>query len=207
MKPPDTPPSAVRTALKEWAAVAAAIRAGRQSLLLRAGGIADPAGRFGFSHPWFWIYPTRFHESADRLLPEAKPFVDAAAIAASADDAGAAEGRAIRSLDLLVSLEAVTWIDDRTVVERLAPMHVLAPAVVRERFDYRQPGLAVALVRAWRRREPHRIVETPAMEGCRSWVELPEPLECDALEPVLSDDAFEAERRLFERLKGFPNER
>lgn len=206
MNPPLAPPSAVRTALKEWAAVTAAIRAGRQSLLLRAGGIADPAGRFGFSHPWFWIYPTRFHESADRLLPEAKPFVDAAAAAAIADDA-AAEGRTIRSLDLLASLEAVAWIDDRTVVERLAPMHVLAPAVVRERFDYRQPGLAVALVRVWRRRDPHRIVESPAMEGCRSWVELPEPLEGEALEPVLSDTAFEAERRRFERLKGHPNER
>ncbi len=207
MKPPVAPPSTVRTALKEWAAVAAAIRAGRQSLLLRAGGIADPAGRFGFADPWFWIYPTRFHESADRLLPEAKPFVDVAAAAASADAAAAADGRTIRSLDLLASLEAVTWIDDRTLAERLAPMHVLAPAVVRERFDYRQPGLAVALVRVWRRRGPHRIEETPAMEGCRSWVKLAEPLECDALEPVLSDTAFEAERQLYARLTGPLHER
>jgi hypothetical protein len=122
-------------------------------------------------------------------------------------ESAAAEGNAIRSLDLLATLEpvqseTVQWIDDRAVAERLAPMHILAPAVVRERFDYRQPGLAVALVRVWRRREPHRIVETPAMEGCRSWVELPEPLECDASEPVLSDAAFEAERQRFARLIG-----
>jgi len=199
MNPQPAPPPAVQAALKEWAAVAAAIRAGRQSILLRAGGIADPAGRFGFSHPWFWIYPTRFHESAERLLPEAKPFVEAAATAASPGDE-AAVGGTIRSLDLVATLDAVKWIDDRAVAERLAPMHVLAPTVVRERFDYRQPGLAVALVRVWRRRESHRIVETPAMEGCRSWVELPEPLACDASEPVLSDAAFEAERQRFARL-------
>ena len=191
----------VQTALKEWAAVAAAMRAGRQSLLLRAGGIADPAGRFGFDAPRFWIYPTRFHEAAERLAPDARPFIEAASDEAQLPSSS--EGHAIRRIDLIATVDTVRWVSDRAAAERLAPLHVLAPTVVRERFEYREPGLAAALVRVWRRREPHRIVETSEMEGCRSWVTLPEPLACDALEPVLDDAAFEAARtRFLEAIEG-----
>lgn len=188
----------VRKALKEWAAVAAAMRAGRQSLLLRAGGIADPAGRFGFDAPRFWIYPTRFHESAERLVPDARPFIEAASDEAQLP--AARDGHAVRRIDLVAAIDTVRWVADRGAAERLAPMHVLAPSVVRERFDYREPGLAAALVRVWRRREPHRIVETSEMEGCRSWVTLPGPLACDGLEPVLDDATFEAVRTRFLKL-------
>jgi hypothetical protein len=193
--------TAVQKALKEWAAVAAAMRAGRQSLLLRAGGIADPAGRFGFDAPRFWIYPTRFHEAAERLVPDARPFIEAASD--EAEPPATPGGHAVRRIDLMAVVDTVRWVADRAAAERLAPMHVLAPTVVRERFDYREPGLAAALVRVWRRREPHRIVETSEMEGCRSWVTLPEPLACDALEPVLDDAAFEAVRtRFLEAIEG-----
>lgn len=164
--------------------MAAALREGRQTILLRAGGIADPGGRFGFPHATFWIYPTRFHESADRLVESARGLVDEAA----------REGaEATRRIDLVATLDLVQWVDDFAAVERLS--HVLAPEVVRQRFDYRERGLAVAVVRVWRRREPHRIVETDSIAGCRSWVAFDEPLSCDGVEPVIPEAAFAVERR------------
>lgn len=184
-------------ALKEWAAVASALGEGRQSILLRAGGIADPAGRFGFPERRFWIFPTRFHESADSLVASARGLAeDAIAEGAAADGLAG-----FRRLSLVAELERVCWVDDLNTVRRLAGLHVFSESTVDRRFAYREPGLAVALVRLWRRRLPHRIVETPAMAGCHSWVDLPDALPCGPAEPVLDDVAFERLRmELAERL-------
>ncbi len=49
-----------RTAFKEWAAVCAALSAGRQTVILRKGGIAEGPGGFQPEHGEFWLLPTRF---------------------------------------------------------------------------------------------------------------------------------------------------
>jgi hypothetical protein len=183
---PDTLPSRSATALKEWSAVCRAMAAGSQTILLRAGGIDDPAGRFGFPGDAFWLFPTRHHEAASRLVAWASDF---------AIEAGCAGGPAM--LDLMATVEAVRWIEQHQQLDALAPLHVLSHGVVSQRFDYRQPGLAAALVRIWRRTEPHLVEETPDMAGCRSWLELPSPLSCDGLRPVLPDDAWTERKQCF----------
>lgn len=177
--------AACREAIKEWAAVAAALGEGRQSILLRAGGIADPAGRFGFPCRRFWIFPTRFHESPDSLVVTARDLAEKAIAEAAADDEPGA-----RRLSLLAELEQVVWIRDEAAVRRLAGLHVLSEETVAKRFAYREPGLAVALLRVWRRNPPHRIVETAGMAGCHSWVHLTEPLASTPADPVLGEAAF-----------------
>ena len=179
-------PASCNVALKEWAAVGRAIAAGSDSLLIRAGGIDDPAGRFGFSAGSFWLFPTRYHEAATRLVPSAAGF---------AMEAGCMEGPP--AIDLLLQRVAVRWVDSEELLERLAPLHVLAPEVVAQRFSYRTPGVAVALVEAWRRAEPHFVEETPEMAGCKSWLSLPRPLSCDLLEPVLPVESRRERAELF----------
>ena len=45
-------------ALKEWAVICRALAEGRQSLLLRKGGIAEAGGAFQVEQPRFWLLPT-----------------------------------------------------------------------------------------------------------------------------------------------------
>ncbi len=182
----ETFPSRSAKALKEWSAVCRAMAAGSQTVLLRAGGIDDPAGKFGFPANAFWLFPTRHHEAAARLVGWATDF---------AIEAGCAGGPAM--IDLLAVVEEVCWLDDEHLLEGLAPLHVLAADVVRQRFAYRQPGITAALIRVWRRQEPHLIEETPEMTGCRSWLDLPHPLSCDGMRPVLPEDAWGERRELF----------
>lgn len=179
-------PASCNLALKEWAAVGRAIAAGSDSMLIRAGGIDDPAGRFGFAAEHFWLFPTRYHEAATRLVPSAAGF---------AMEAGCMEGPP--AIDLLLKAVAVRWVDSEEVLKRLAPLHVLAPEVVAQRFAYRTPGVAVALVEAWRRAEPHFVDQTSEMAGCKSWLSLPRPLSCDLLEPVLPAEARRQRAELF----------
>ena len=56
--------STAAIALKEWAAVCEALAAGRQTILLRKGGIAEGPGGFRPEHSEFWLLPTWFHAAA-----------------------------------------------------------------------------------------------------------------------------------------------
>ena len=53
-------------AFKEWALVCEALGNGRQSLILRKGGIAEGRDGFAFKHPNFFLFPTWFHEQLAR---------------------------------------------------------------------------------------------------------------------------------------------
>ncbi len=60
-------------AFKEWAVVCAALAAGRQTIILRKGGIDEGREGFRVAHYEFWLLPTRFHQDPSQLTPDAKP--------------------------------------------------------------------------------------------------------------------------------------
>ena len=162
---------------KEWALVCEALGRGDQTILLRKGGIAEGRDWFGFRHSEFFLFPTFFHEQigkvrmANEEIPEAR------------------EGEIeIRYFAKLVQQEEITsW----STVAALEPFHILQESVVRERFDYKQAGLHVALVRVFRLTPSWVFPDARAYGGCRSWVKLPECRAHIGLEPVLTDREHE----------------
>ncbi len=175
-----------RVGFKEWALVCAALGEGRQSVLVRKGGIAE--GRAGF-HFWereFFLFPTFFHEQAgktrlaDAIVPEPLPNEI--------------------EIRFWARIEETRMVDNWETVRALGPLHILQESVVRERFDYdAAPGVQVALVRVFRLGAPWRFPDAARYGGCRSWVELPEAPAGLELSAVLCE-AEQAERReQFER--------
>ena len=163
---------------KEWALVCEALGAGRQSVLLRKGGIAEGRDGFGFRHPEFFLFPTFFHEqvvkvrSAGEKMPE--PLKGAIAI------------------EYFAKLEAQATLTAWPEAKALEPFHVLSESVIRERFEYKRAGLAVAFVRIFRLEPSWVFPDRPAYGGCRSWVELPPcPVETQ-FKAVLSDEEHAA---------------
>ena len=66
-------------AFKEWAVICRALADGRQSLILRKGGIAEVGGVFRPEHDAFLLYPTFFHEQhRTGIKPEFLPLLEAA---------------------------------------------------------------------------------------------------------------------------------
>ena len=65
-----TPMALTRTlsALKEWALVCKLLLEGRQAIMLRKGGI-DEKG-FWVEADEFFLYPTYFHQMAEKVRPE-----------------------------------------------------------------------------------------------------------------------------------------
>lgn len=176
-------------AFKEWAVVCAAVLQGRQSILLRKGGIHEGIDGFRVAHSRFWLFPTAFHQAGDKLNPAAGEYISAAA----ADQPPAGKIR----LAGLISVERVIEIRQLDQALALAPLHILAEPVVRERFAYREPGLFVLAVRSYRTDSPYELADTPEFAGCCSWVDLRSELDTAGLSPVLNDEAhFTAMARL-----------
>src|SRR3990172_12782181 len=60
-------------ALKEWAVVCRALADGRQTLLIRKGGIEEIKDGFQVTHRDFWLFPTYVHQKAADLIPAVHP--------------------------------------------------------------------------------------------------------------------------------------
>ncbi len=153
---------------KEWQVVCDALASGRQSILLRKGGIHEGRAGFSFAHESFFLFPTRFHAIGDHVreghvevAPEWQP------------------GDIIRITHHAEAEWAVT-LTDWEKVHALEPFHIYSEKTVRDRFDWEGKGMAsgsihVALVRVRELAQPWEFAYEPKYGGCRSWVKLPEP--------------------------------
>jgi hypothetical protein len=172
------------TALKEWAAICAALAHGRQSVLFRKGGIAEEHGAFRLEHTRFWLYPTYVHQQESGLRPD---WADLLRTTRRPD-----EHRIHLSHWALVT--RALHVADLDAVLRLAPLQGCSEATVRQRFAYREPGLHVLAVRVYQAPSPHDIPEIPVYLGCKSWVPLASSLDTAGSQAVL-DDAEHARRQ------------
>jgi hypothetical protein len=170
---------------KEWQIVCDALASGRQSILLRKGGIHEGRAGFSFAHGSFFLFPTRFHAIGDHVreghvevAPEWQP------------------GDIIRITHHAEAEWAVTLADWERV-KALEPFHIYSEKTVRDRFDWEGKGMAsgsihVALVRVRELAQPWEFAYEPKYGGCRSWVKLPEPPPGwrESAEPVIGDEQF-----------------
>jgi hypothetical protein len=151
-------------ALKEWSAVVHALLDGRQRVLLRKGGIGEK--RFEVAAQEFLLFPTVAHSHAERVRPEHRDLLDAAA-ADSTD-----EHLLVRAAAKVVAALPVNRPDGLGTIEDL---HIWTAESVRaDRLDFRpKHKLAVLVVSAIPLIEPVRLTRTPEYAGCTSWVQLP----------------------------------
>jgi hypothetical protein len=173
-----------RIGFKEWSAVCQAINAGRQTVIIRKGGIAEGRDGFSFKHGEFYLFPTWFHEEAEKITePQFSSPAD------SSEDV---------TIRCAVSVEWTGIVTDWAAAKALAPFHILREEVVRERFGYKDaPGIHVAFVRASRLVPAWTFPNEKRFGGCRSWVELPEQSDEPHFESVLSDAEFDEQRVRF----------
>ena len=154
------------TALKEWSNVVAALGRGEQIVLVRKGGIADPA--FGVEADRFYLYPTYFHQGES----EARPRVT-----------------------VTHWCEVVrTWtVDDFALLERLAPQVVLPHETLAARYRFRpDQTLYVIAVRTWELARPQQVEYREIYGGCKSWISVDEEIDIDGSRPVLSEGELQA---------------
>ena len=168
---------------KEWASVCEALGSGRQSIILRKGGIIEDGGSFRPDHQTFLLLPTYWHQQADGLKPSEQHFLTLAESKRPADDqfavrhfAAVKESYPVRSIDAL---------------NRLASLHVWSEAVVEERFHrWHEDVVHAMVVRVFQLKSDLTLLIKPEHRGCKSWVELDTPVSLVTATPVLSNADF-----------------
>jgi hypothetical protein len=156
-------------AFKEWAVICRALAEGRQSLILRKGGIAEAGGVFRPEHESFLLYPTFFHEQhRTGIKPEFLPLLEAA-------EAERPSAGLIRFTHFARVVD-VSHVADLDALLALDGEHAWTADTVRQRFHYRSPGLYVLRVQTFRLPSPVDVVERPEYAGCKTWVELDAPV-------------------------------
>lgn len=169
-------------AFKEWAVICAALAQGKQALILRKGGIAEDAGAFRVEEPRFWLFPTYTHQQQTGIRP------DAATLLAEVEASKPAAG--IVRLSHWAEVTGIYHLHDELPGLMLGHLHCWSDDTVRQRFAYRAPGLFLLAVRVFRSPEIHELPDTPAYQGCKSWVHLDQALTTAGSTPVLSDERY-----------------
>ncbi len=177
-------------ALKEWSGVVEALMAGRPTLLVRKGGIAERG--FEIQSGPFWLFPTWSHQQEQGLRQEAKPFVCPP------------PGSERACLPGWARVKAVWTVKDPASLPLLEKWHLLKPETVQKRFEYRYPGLSILAVEAFRLAQAKEIPANPAWEGCHSWLRLDKPLELTAGKSCLNSAECDGMVRGVEGILGGP---
>lgn len=171
-------------ALKEWSAAVHAMLDGRQTVLLRKGGIHEKrfdanvgaAGEFVF-------FPTVAHSHAERVRAEHLDLLEAARLDSDEDEI------LIRAGATVFAAVAVNRPDG---LQDLEDTHIWTAASVRsDRLDFRpRHRLTILVVQARPLAEPQRLSRDRAYAGCKSWVDL--PMAPHWADPVHDDETLAA---------------
>jgi hypothetical protein len=182
---PNPLPNSLPVGLKEWATVCRALETGRQTLLLRKGGISEAIGGFELENSQFLLFPTYLHQNLNMLKPEAH----------AGFEPHAAEPQHVK-LSAAGVVTDIVRLKTRAQMDALDAEHVWAAPLIDMRFNYRPANpLYLLLVRAYRLPRPVTVENTPAYAGCKSWVPLEEPVNIAGAAPVLDDPSYASRRR------------
>lgn len=187
-------------ALKEWAVVCRALEQGRQTVLLRKGGILEYRQGFEVKHDRFLMFPTFEHQSKDHLQPDYAAELDKVMMMEGDQKqqqpavAGTATPMTMTSTVRLTSYaeaKEVREVTNRSVLKGLEKFHIWNETYVNARMDYNPAKpMSVILLRVFRLQEPIEVQALPEWSGCRSWVPL-NASDSPAAEPAMSDSEFD----------------
>ncbi|HEX2171795.1 MAG TPA: DUF1802 family protein [Dehalococcoidia bacterium] len=189
------PSTASARVLKEWGVAVEALGQGHQIAIVRKGGIHEKD--FDVDRDGFWLYPTREHQRADLLQPPYRADLDA--WLARPHNPGLVDiAYWARATDVFEIFEA-------EAVERLTAHYIWTNDYAQERLSWRPKRLLrIALLRVFARSEPARVPVRPEYGGCKSWIDLAEPVDLGDLRPVLTDAEYEAKARPVRDLLAVP---
>ncbi|MFT3785074.1 MAG: DUF1802 family protein [Tepidisphaeraceae bacterium] len=170
----ETPvPRQLTAALKEWLSVVDALEAGRTALIVRKGGILEAKAGFRLEHDRFFLLPTKWHEQETAGTLDPKSFELPKPI--------------VRSYAEVIDVRSFEPGDDLAPIEGL---HAYLPEQLAKRRNFKPKlPLHAIVVRVMKLPAPINLTGA-SIEGCKSWVELPEAYDVTGAVPVLNDDVI-----------------
>lgn len=181
------------TALKEWAAVISALRAGDQVVLVRKGGIADP--EFGVEAERFYLFPTYLHQKEKQFRSEHLHHFTAT------DRAGGEPDEV--TIDTWCEVAGVWRVTDLELLWKLGDRVIFTGETFEERYRFRpDQAVHVIAVKAFDLPDGVMVRNLPLYAGCRSWISVEEEIDVTGSTPAISDEVLEAKLASIESVLG-----
>lgn len=160
--------------------VCRALGEGRQTVLLRKGGILEYRQGFEVKHHRFMLFPTYEHQAKEHLQPDYASKLDTVL--------GEQPSAQANTLSSYAEAIRVAEVQDPSVLPLLSKYHVWSESYVNARMAYNpKKPMSVVLVRIYNLQNPIRIETKQEWAGCKSWI----PLDIEAAgKPALDDSAF-----------------
>lgn len=174
-------PESCEMAFKEWDSVCVALASGRQSLIIRKGGIEEGPGGFTPEHHVFWLYPTHVHQGQQGI----KRGETGSPLLVGNDEFEI-------PIEYLAAVRLIGRVEQMEGLEPLDRLHVWTRETVEKRFHYRSPGLWVLGLQIYKLPSATRLAITPEFLGCKSWIPLGQGIATCGLVPVLPEFASHA---------------
>jgi hypothetical protein len=178
----DATNSTIQHAFKEWAVICRALAEGRQAIILRKGGIADEGGIFKPEYPRFLLFPTYVHQQFGGIKPEASKML--------ADAEAERPPAGVVRFSHFAEVSGVFFVRRLDIALALDSLHLWSEGTVRQRFEYRTPGLFALAVRVYKLPRIHEVIAKPEYDGCKTWVDLGEGLSVDGAAPVIDGRSY-----------------
>ena len=153
-------------ALKEWAVVCKALESGRQTILLRKGGIMEYRQGFEVKHNDFFLYPTFEHQSKEYLQSDYLNEVDTIL-----GNRPVSNWNTIRTYAKAVEVRET---NNERLLQQLRQFHIWNDHYVNIRLNYNpKRPMSVILLRVYKMSKPLEIENRPEFAGCKSWIPIP----------------------------------
>jgi hypothetical protein len=157
--------------------VAAQGRNPRRARRISTGGGFQP------EHSRFLLFPTRYHQQRECVIPPAQARFDELCRERPA-------AKTVR-LEFIADLVETRRLESLAPIEALSGQHIWRNEVIADRFEWGKGKSIQALaVRVFRLAQGLEIPLDPAYGGCKSWIELERDAATEGAVPVLSDAAF-----------------
>lgn len=176
------------SALKEWAIVCKGLEDGRQTILLRKGGIMERKHGFELRHNDFYMFPTYEHQSRDLLQQEYADKFETILQGKPLDD--------LNTIYLYAKVVFITETFSRKMLHDLRDFHIWNEKYINARMDYNpEKPLSIILLRVYRLNKALNVALSPQQAGCRSWIDFQslstEDSQDNIGKPVLGNDIFQ----------------
>lgn len=174
--------------LKEWSTVTGALEAGEQTVLLRKGGILETASGFNVESSQFLLYPTWEHQSAENIREPFRRHLDRER-----------PEQGTNRISSYAEVLAEADISSDETIRRLEPFHIWSPRYIEARRNWEpQKPIKAIYLRVFRMDYPMTIPVLPEYSGCKSWLDLDDPIPSG--KPVLADGQAESHLNRFREI-------
>jgi len=183
-------------ALKEWAVAIRALREGRQVVLFRKGGIREAEGEFVVEARDVLLFPT-FEHQIEQAGGALQP-----CYGAWQDDEvkRKPQGENVR-LDAWATITDIVVVENEAALYRFPMQHIYSDTLLKFRWESAPDKPLYALfLRAYDLAAPVTVLMEMDYYGCRSWVQMKEPVSLEGATPALSDHTYNERVRVLKRL-------